>query len=158
MTVRTIAIRTAPVLAAALTVVLGALLVPSAAEAAPLPVQAGLTITPSTTTVGSTVTVVATATNTTSANVDASMGVRDGYLNGQVSTVVPITSISSNRCTTQRRGGLVYCGVQGLKPGETARITLSVSPNAIGTFGFRAYGRIRYTADDSFAYGTLTVS
>jgi hypothetical protein len=155
---RTTAIRTAPLLATALTVASGALFVPSAAHGAGLPVQAGLTLTPSSTAVGSTVTVVATATNTTSANVDVSMGVRDGYLNGKVSAVVPITSISSNRCTTQRRGGLVYCGVQGLKPGETARITLTVSPNATGTFGFRAYGRIRYTSDDSFAYGTLTVS
>jgi hypothetical protein len=123
----------------------------SAAAAAP-PVRAGLSITPTLTTVGSAVRVVATATNTTTAPVQASLGINN-YGSLRVSAVS-----GSAGCSPRNLTRLVYCGVQSLAPNATATITLSVVPAASGSFDFRSYARITYTTDDSFAYATLLVS
>jgi hypothetical protein len=119
------------------------------ASAAPLPVLAGLTVTPSTTTVGTGVRVVGTATNTTDATVQAALGVD---LSGVAST-----DVSGSRCTPRHLGKLIYCGVT-LPPNTTATIAFTATPPAPGSYDFRTYARIQYSPDNSFAYATLTVS
>lgn len=120
-----------------------------AANAASLPVVAGLTLTPSSTTVGVGVQVVGTATNTTSATVTAALGVD---LHGVASTAV-----SGSRCTPRHLGTLIYCAVS-LPPGASASITFTATPPAVGSYDFRTYARILYATDNSFAYATLTVT
>lgn len=114
------------------------------------PVAAGLSITPSVTTVGGTVTVVATATNTTNAPVGASLGIENPSL-------VPIVGLTRT-CMTRNLTRLVYCGIQSLAPGATVNITLTLSPKTAGTFNFTVYARVTYTSNDTYAYGTLTAS
>ena len=116
------------------------------------PVQARLTITPSTTTVGTTVTVVGTATNTTSGTVSASLGINN-Y------SGLRLTSVSGSAgCRPRNVTTLIYCGIQSLPPGATARITITLAPAAGGTYSFRCYARVTYTTDDTYAYGSLVVS
>ena len=138
----------AALVAAALT---GAGLVTApAASAASLPVLAGLTITPSTTTVGVGVRVVGTATNTTTSTVQAAMGV-------DLSGALKSTEVSGSRCTPRHLGTLIYCGVT-LPPNTTATIAFTATPVSAGSYDFRTYARIQYSPDNSFAYATLTVS
>jgi len=120
------------------------------ASAATGPVQAGLTLTPATVAAGSPVVVVGTATNTTSAPVQASLGV-------DVPAGLRPTGASGSACTPRNIVHLVYCGIQSLAPGRTATITFTVTPAAAGSYAFRSYARITYTSGDTFAYRTLTV-
>lgn len=137
------------------TVITGAGIASAAPVAAATgPVVAGLTVSPATTVVGGQVTVVATATNTTAAPVQASLGIDDYQYAAQTFTAVS----GSAGCTPRNLHRLIYCGVQSLAPGATARITVSLRPTATGTDDFRSYARITYTTDDTYAYGTLTVS
>jgi hypothetical protein len=125
----------------------------AATPAAAGPVLAGLTITPSATTVGGQVTVVATATNTTSAPVMASLGIQNPQYANQVFTAVR----GSPGCTPRNLHRLIYCGIQSLAPGATGSITLNLTASAPGTDNLTTYARITYTADDTFAHGTLTI-
>lgn len=136
---------------AAATAVIGA--VSPAYAAAAGPVTAGLTITPSVTTVGGQVTIVATATNTTSAPVGASLGIENPDYANQKFTAVHGTA----GCTPRNLHRLIYCGIQSLAPGATASITVDLTATATGTDSLRSYARITYTTDDTFASATLTV-
>lgn len=124
---------------------------PATASAAG-PVQAGLTLTPSVTTVGSTVVVVGSATNTTGSAVRASLGI-DNLASLRLSGVS-----GTGGCSPRNLTHLVYCGIQNLAPGATATIRLTLVPPAAGGFDFRCYARVTYTTGDTFAYGTLVVS
>jgi len=122
------------------------------AVAAAPPVLAGLTIAPSSVTVGAGTQVVATATNTTGAPLDASMGVN-------VPATFSVTGVSGTAsCTPRNLTRLVYCGVQALPPGATATLTFTATPKTTGTFTFQSYARILYATDNSLATATLTVS
>lgn len=123
------------------------------APAAAGPVAAGITVTPATTVVGGHVTVVATATNTGSSPVSASLGIENPQYASQ-----RITGVSGFRCTPRNLQRLIYCGTGPLAPGDTASITLSLTATAAGTDDFTVYARTTYTTDDTYAYGTLTVS
>jgi hypothetical protein len=131
--------------AAALVIITG-----QPASAAPLPILAGLTVTPSATTVGTGVQVVGTATNTTSSTVMAAMGV-------DLSGALASTNVSGSRCTPRHLGTLIYCGVS-LPPNSSASITFTATAHSAGTFDFRSYARVQGSADNSFAYGSLLVS
>lgn len=120
------------------------------ADAATVPVLAGLTITPSTTTVGTGVQVVGSATNTTASTVQAAMGVN---LSGALAS----TGVSGSDCTPRHLGTLIYCGVS-LAPGATATISFTATPHAAGSYAFSAYARIQNSTDNSVADATLTVS
>jgi hypothetical protein len=122
------------------------------AVAAGPPVAAGLTVTPTATTVGSPVRVVGTATNTTDAPVAASLGI-DNTGNLRVSGLS-----GSAGCTPRNLTRVVYCGVQHLAPHATATISFTVTPSTSGSYPFRTYARIMYSAENSFAYATLTTS
>ena len=142
----------------AVTLLAGALVTVSGAEGASAavagPIQAGLTMTPSTATVGSTVVIVATATNNSSAAASASLGLDNlNYANERFTAVA-----GSPGCTPRNLHHLIYCGIPNLAPGATASITLTIQPQAVGTYSLRSYARNTYAADDTFAYGTLTVS
>jgi hypothetical protein len=122
------------------------------AMAASPPVLAGLTITPSTVAVGTGAHLVATATNTTSATLDASMGVN-------VPAMFTVSGVSgTGGCHPRNLTRLVYCGVQGLAPNATATITFTVTPTASGSYNFRSYARVLNSSDNSFAFATVTVS
>jgi hypothetical protein len=141
-------------LAVAAAVMSGAGLASAApAYAAAGPIAAGITITPSTTVVGGQVTVVATATNTGSSPAAVSLGIDNYQYASQ-----RITGVKGYRCTPRNLQRLIYCGTGPLDPGATASITLSLTATAAGTDNFRVYARTTYTTDDTFAYGTLTVS
>ena len=130
-----------------------ALTAPGAAQASTGPVPAGLTITPTTTVVGGQVTVVATATNTTSSTVAASLGIENPQYAAE-----HITAVSGHACTPRNLQRLIYCGNNLLPAGASMTITLTFTAIAAGTDNFTVYARETYTTDDTFAYGTLTVS
>lgn len=123
-------------------------MVPPADATATQVVQAGLTITPSVTTVGTTVTVVATATNTSDTPATGAMGI-DNY------SSLHTTSVSGVHCSPRNVVRTIYCGLTNLAPGATASITVTVTTSTAGTFNFRSYAR---GTDDTFANGTLTAS
>lgn len=125
---------------------------PGAASATTSPDTVGLTITPSTTVVGDQVTVVATLTNNTSTTVSAALGIENPQYASE-----RITGVTGHACATRNLEKLIYCGNPALLPGATASITVTLTPTAAGTDNFTAYGRITNT-NDTFAYGTLTVS
>lgn len=128
----------------------GAVAAPTAAPAGP--VVAGLTITPSTTTVGSAVKVVATATNTTDSTIaSVSMGVHEP------SPLRATGATGTGGCTPRTLTVLIYCGVQNLAPGATATLVFTVTPGVSGSFNYDSYARITSTSDDTFANATLTV-
>ena len=131
---------------------LAGLLVPVQSVAAVAPnVQAGLTITPTSTTAGSTVQIVATATNFTGSTIGlVSMGI-------DVPAPLHANAVSGSQCHPRNTGRLVYCGVANLAPHATATITISIPVAAAGSYAFRSYARQTYTTNDTFAYGTLTV-
>ncbi|MBF6062059.1 hypothetical protein IU500_19065 [Nocardia terpenica] len=116
------------------------------------PVSVGLTITPGTVGVGDRVTVVATVTNNTSMSVSAALGIENPRYSAQ-----KITAVGGKGCTPRNLQRLIYCGNPALGPGATASITVALTPTAIGTDDFTAYGRITGT-DDVYAHATLTVS
>lgn len=120
------------------------------ASAASVPVLAGLSVTPSATTVGTGVQVVGTATNTTALTVMAAMGV-------DLSGALASTNVSGSRCTPRHLSTLIYCGVS-LPPNASASITFTATAHSAGTFNFRSYARVQGSAENSFAYGVLTVS
>jgi hypothetical protein len=121
------------------------------APAATGPVLAGLSITPSTTTVGNTVKVTGTATNTTGSTIAlVSMGVH--------SPMRALNATGTGGCTPRNLSKIIYCGVSNLAPGATATLTFTATPVAAGTFNYDSYARIAYTSDDTFAFATLTVS
>lgn len=120
------------------------------AGAATLPVLAGLTVTPSTTTVGAGVRVVGTATNTTGSTVQAAMGV-------DLSGALRSTAVSGSLCTPRHLGTLIYCGLT-LPPNTTATIAFTATAANAGSYDFRTYARVQYSPDNSFAYATLTVT
>lgn len=126
------------------------LIAPAAHAASPTDqvVQAGLTITPATTTVGSTVTVVATATNTSDSPASGALGI-DNYAD------LHTTSVTGSRCTPRNVVRTIYCGLTNLPAGQTASITVTIVPATAGSFDFRSYAR---GTDDTYAYATLTVS
>jgi len=130
---------------------------PAGAVAAPTPVLAGpvvagLTITPSTTTVGNAVQVVATATNTTGSTIaSVSMGVHEP------SPLRATGATGTGGCTPRTLTVLIYCGVQNLAPGATATLVFTVTPGVSGSFNYDSYARITSTSDDTFANATLTV-
>lgn len=119
-----------------------------AASPADQVVQAGLTITPSTTAVGSTVTVVATATNTSDSPANGALGI-DNYAD------LHTASVSGSHCSPRNVTRTIYCGLTNLAPGATASITVTIVPASAGSFDFRSYAR---GTTDTYAYGTLTVS
>jgi hypothetical protein len=144
--------------AAGLALASPAVAAPAPAVAAPAPavagpVVAGLTITPSTTTVGNAVQVVATATNTTGSTIaSVSMGVHEP------SPLRATGATGTGGCTPRTLTVLIYCGVQNLAPGATATLTFTVTPGVPGSFSYDSYARITYTSDDTFANATLTVN
>ena len=141
------ALRTAAV-ASALIGLLGAA-VPVAA-ATPT-VQAGLAITPTTTTAGTGVRVVATATNISSRTLQASLGVDNP-------AGIAVSGVSgTGGCHPRNLTHLVYCGVQSLAPGASATITFTATAKAAGTYSFRSYARETYQVSDTFAYLTVTI-
>jgi len=121
------------------------------ATAAGGPIVAGLTPASVSTTVGTSVTLVGTATNTTAATQRVSMGI------SWPTTVNYGGAVGGGGCTPRHSGNLIYCGLN-LGPGKAATITLTVVPNVAGTSTLRAYARITYTTDDTFAYSTITAS
>jgi len=124
---------------------------PVGATAASGPVLAGLSITPSTTTVGNTVQVVGTATNTTQSTIGyVSMGVH--------SPLRALNATGTGGCHPRNLSRIIYCGVSNLAPGATATLTFTATPTGSGTFNYDSYARIAHTNDDTFAYATLTVS
>ncbi|MBS2964131.1 hypothetical protein KGA66_13820 [Actinocrinis puniceicyclus] len=144
----------AGVLAAAALAIAG----PATAQAATdaggaAPVTGTLTITPSTTVVGGQVVVVATATNNTSSTVAASLGIENPQYAAE-----QITAVSGHACTPRNLRRLIYCGNNLLAPGASMTITVKLTAIAGGTDNFTVYARVTYTTDDTFAYGTLTVS
>jgi len=120
------------------------------ATAATGPITAGLTITPSSTTVGTGVTVTGSAKNTLTTIQMVSMGVD---IPGNVTS----TGVKGSNCTPRHLTKLIYCSF-GLQPGATATIIFTATPQVSGTFNFRSYARFTYTTDDTFAYATLTAS
>ena len=120
------------------------------ATAATGPITAGLTIAPSSTTVGTGVTVTGTAYNTTDATQMVSMGV-------DIPANITSTNVKGSNCTPRHLTKLIYCSF-GLPSHAKASITFTATPNVSGTFNFRSYARITYTTDDTFAYATLTAS
>ncbi len=140
--------RLAPALVLALAAILGT---SQLALAATPTVQAGLSISPTSAPAGATITVVATARNITNRSLQASAGIdvpsplHANYVSGTLG------------CHPRNIGHLVYCGVQNLAPGATVTITIHVVPTTAGTYNFRAYARETYVANDTFAYGTLTI-
>jgi hypothetical protein len=135
------------------TVALGLLIGPAAhAAGSPMDgttvVQAGLAITPSVTVVGNTVTVVATATNTSDTPANGALGI-DNY------SSLHTSSVSGVHCSPRNVVRTIYCGLTALPPGATASITVTIVPAAAGSFDFRSYA---HGTQDTFAYGTLTVS
>lgn len=126
---------------------------PASVTAAAGPIAAGITISPAATVVGGQVTVVATATNTGSSPASVSLGIDNPQYASE-----RITGVKGYRCTPRNLQRLIYCGTGPLDPGATASITVSLTATAAGTDNFRVYARTTYTTDDTFAYGTLTVS
>jgi len=120
------------------------------AAAAGGPVVAGLTITPHMVVTGGVVHVVGSATNTSSAPVQASLGV-------DIPAGLRATAVSGSACTPRNIVHLVYCGIQRLAPQQTATISFTVTPATAGSYAFRSYARITYTSDDTFDTETLTV-
>ena len=126
------------------------------ANAATGPVQAGLTLTPSTATVSQVVTGTATATNTSNATISqVAMGIDIPSGLAYTGLVRPVNG--SCRATFVTNHRLVYCNVSNLLPGQTATLKVTVSAPAAGSYAFRVYARQLYTTTDTFAYATLTV-
>ena len=146
---------TGAVLAGALVVgVLGSTIT---ADAAAGPVKAGLTLTPSTATVGQPVTGTVTATNTSNATIgQVSMGV--DIPAGFAYTALVRPAHATCRATFVINHRLVYCSVSNLAPGQTATLQVTVSAPAAGTYNFDSYARQTYTTTDTFAYATLKVT
>jgi hypothetical protein len=127
------------------------LISPAGATTTTGPVLAGLSITPSTTTVGNTIQVTGTATNTTGSTIAyVSMGVH--------SPMRAVKATGTGGCTPRNLSTIIYCGVSNLAPGATATLTFTATPTASGTFNYDSYARIAYTNDDTFAYAALTVT
>jgi hypothetical protein len=140
-----------PVAVGALATGAAAVAAPLAAQAAPAPVTADVTVTPGTTVVGGQVTVVATATNNTSSTVSGALGIENPQYASE-----RITGVSGHACAPRNLQKLIYCGNTQLAPGATMSITLSLTATAAGTDNFTVYARITGT-NDTYAYGTLTV-
>jgi hypothetical protein len=126
------------------------------ADAATGPVQAGLTLTPSSAAVSQVVTGTATATNTSNAAISqVAMGIDIPSGLAYTGLVRPVNG--SCRATFVTNHRLVYCNVSNLAPGQTATLKVTVSAPATGSYAFRVYARQLYTTTDTFAYATLTV-
>jgi len=121
------------------------------ATAAAGPITAGLTPSSVTTKVGESVMLTGSATNTTNATQRVSMGI------SWPTTVSYGGAVGAGGCTPRHSGNLIYCGLN-LGAGKAATITLTVVPNVAGTSTLRAYARITYTTDDTFAYSTITAA
>ena len=120
------------------------------ATAAGGPIIAGLTPPSVTTTVGTSVTLTGSAYNSTKVTQRVSMGI-------SWPSTVSYGGARGDLCTPRHSGNLIYCGLN-LSAGATAHITLTVVPNVAGASTLRAYARITYTTDDTFAYATVTAS
>ena len=126
------------------------------ANAATGPVQAGLSLTPSTATVSQVVTGTATATNTSNATIgQVAMGIDIPAGLAYTGLVRPVNG--SCRATFVTNHRLVYSNVSNLAPGQTATLKVTVSAPATGSYNFRVYARQLYTTTDTFAYATLMV-
>jgi hypothetical protein len=125
------------------------------ASAVPPNVQAGLSLSPTTASVGTTVHVTATAANLTASTIaQVSMGVDIPATLVYSGLVRPAHATCRATFVTNHR--LVYCSVS-LAPHETATLGVTVTPSAAGSFTLRSYARQTYTTNDTYAYATLTV-
>jgi hypothetical protein len=132
------------------------LVAPVRAATVPHNVQAGLSLSPSSTTVGTTVTGKATATNITGSTISqVSMGV--DIPAGLTYTGLVRPAHSTCRATFVTNHRLVYCSTS-LAPHETVTLTVTVVPTAPGSYTLQSYARQTYTTNDTYATATLVVS
>lgn len=123
----------------------------TAAQAAtPNTPLAGVAVTPSTVSAGSSSTVSVTATNTGTRGLgQVALGVVSPL--GWSNVVQP-----RNASCRAASGGLLYCLVNSLGAGKTAKLTFTVTPGAPGSYTFNSYARNVNTMNETYATSTLT--